>query len=199
MDPDELTPEQRARLIELLQMREAWKRVEYVTAGAAALEDTWPQHYGLLLRQALFDHFEGADIGRLVELLAQPDTPERNAAIEETGQAILAGARDALRRKMVELRVPRDQIELFFVAHDEEQDRRAVTEDIGDEGWVVVVQMPGEIVAHNGDVSESEGSEVGWAFRGEALSDRDHVLMATSRVLRGSHRARPGERAAEED
>jgi hypothetical protein len=185
-DPAELTDEQRTRLVEILRLLEALKRAEYVAAGAEALADVWPQHYGLLLRQALMDHFQRADSAELADLLGQPNTPERNDAINAFGDELIASARDVLHEELVKLRVPRDQIELFFAAHDEEEARRAVTEDLEDETWEVRVEMPGEIVAHNGTDRDETG--VIWSFPGKALYDRDHVLMVTSRVTRGAGR-----------
>lgn len=194
-DPAELTDEQRTRLVEMLRLLEALKRAEYVAAGAEALEGEWPQDYGLLLRQALMDHFQHADNADLVELLGQPDTPERNEAINTFGDDLIAAGRDLLREELVELRVPPHQIELFFEAHDEEQARRAVTEDLEDETWEVRVEMPGEIVAHNGTDCDETG--VTWGFPGKAVYDRDHVLMVTSRVSRGARQ--PRERDVPED
>jgi hypothetical protein len=132
------------------------------------------------------DHFQRADAAQLVELLGQPDTPERNDAINTFGDELLVAARDVLRQELVELRVPPHQIELFFDAHDEEQARRAVTEDLNDETWEIRVEMPGEIVAHNGTDRDKTG--VIWAFPGKVMYDRDHVLMVTSRVSRGAGR-----------
>jgi hypothetical protein len=185
-DPAELTDEERTRVVEILRLLEAFKRAEYVMTGAEALEEEWPQHYGLLLRQALMDHFQRADAAQLVELLGQPDTPERNDAINTFGDELLVAARDVLRQELVELRVPPHQIELFFDAHDEEQARRAVTEDLNDETWEIRVEMPGEIVAHNGTDRDETG--VIWGFPGKVMHDRDHVLMVTSRVSRGAGR-----------
>lgn len=186
-NPAELTDQERKDLVNLLRTLEILKQAEYVAAGAAALEDTWPQHYGLLLRQALFEYFHSIDVSLLVDLLAQPDTPERNAAIDEFGEGMVAGTRDVLLGKLRELRVPRDEIELFLAAHDEEGARRAVTEDLPDEHWRVRVEMPGEIVAHNGDDADEHG--VVWEFPGKVMHDRDHVLMVTSRVTADGRRA----------
>jgi hypothetical protein len=197
-DPAELTDEQRTRLVEILRLLEALKRAEYVMAGAEALEDEWPQDYGLILRQALMDHFQRADTAQLVELLGQPDSPERNDAINTFGDELIAAARDVLRQELVKLRVPPHQVQLFFAAHDEEQARRAVTEDLEDETWEIRVEMPGEIVANNGTDRDETG--VIWAFPGEVMYDRDHVLMVTSRVTRGAGRqAHPRDEAQDTD
>lgn len=185
-DPAELTDEQRTRLVEILRLLEALKRAEYVAAGAAALEEEWPQDYGLRLRQAVMDHFQRADAAELVELLGEPDSPERNDAVNAFGDELIAAARDVLRQELAELRVPPHQAELFFDAYDEEQARRAVTEDLDDETWEIRVEMPGEIVAHNATDCDERG--VTWAFPAKVLHDRDHVLMVTSRVTRGAPR-----------
>jgi hypothetical protein len=197
-DPAELTDEQRTRLVEILRLLEALKRAEYVMAGVEALGDEWPQDYGLRLRQALMDHFQQADTAELVELLGQPDTPERNDAINAYGEELIAAARDVLREELMELKVPRDEMELFFEAHDEEQARRAVTEDLDDETWEIRVEMPGEIVAHN--ATDAGATGVTWVFPAKVLHDRDHVLMVTSRVRRGAGReARPDNEREEDD
>lgn len=185
-EPEELTDQDRRRVISVLRTLEALKQVEYVAAGVAALEDQWPQDHGLLLRRATLDHFENADVEQVVELLGEPQTPERDAAIDAFGVELVATARDMLRRKMQELHVPSSQIELFFVAYDEEEARRAVTEDLDDEHWEVRVELPGEIVAHNG--TGVDGRFVVWEFPGKVMFDRDHVLMVTSRVTRGASR-----------
>lgn len=178
--PEELTDADRARIIEILRDVEASKRVEYVKAGAAALENEWPQHYGLLLRQALLDHFEHADIAPLLDLMAQPDSPQRNADIDAFSKQMIAEAHTALENKLNELAVTADQAERFLAACDEEEARRAVTEDIGDESWEITVALPGQIVAHNGD--RAENGEVTWEFSGKLMYDREQVLMATSFV-----------------
>lgn len=184
--PEELTEEERQRVISVLRTLEALKQAEYVAAGVAALEEEWPQDYGLLLRRVLLDHFASADVAQVVELLGQPQSPERNDAIDAFGTELIESVRDVLRRQMQELRVPAAQVELFFTAYDEEEARRAVTEDIEDEAWEVRMELPGEIVAHNG--TSVDGRFVVWEFPGKAMFDRDHVLMASSRVKRGADR-----------
>lgn len=182
-DPADLTDDERGLLVGILRTTEALKRGEYVAVAAEALDDEWPQDYGLRLRTALIEHFEKLDSSRLIEMLGQPASPERDDAINEFGQAMIQGGRDALRAELQKLRVTRDQMEKFFAAHDTEEARRAVTEDIGDERWEVRVELPGEIVAHN--ATSIDGRAAVWQFPGKALYDREHVLMATSRLAPG--------------
>jgi len=179
-DPADLTDEEREQLLRQLRVLEALKRCEFVRTAATSLERPWPQHYELLLRRALLNHFEQADLGPVLELLRQPQSEERDAQVNRYGEELVEASRDTLRAQLEELRVPRREIEAFFEAYDEEQARRAVTEDLGDERFRVRVELPGELVAHNGD--SVDGGAVVWEFGGKALMDREHVLMATSRV-----------------
>lgn len=179
-DPAELTDDEREQLLRQLRVLEALKRCEFVRTAAAGLERPWPQHYELLLRRALLDHFEKADLGPVLELLRQPQSAERDAQVNRYGEELIEASRDALRHQLEELRVPRREIEAFFEAYDEEQARRAVTEDLGDERFRVRVELPGELIAHNAD--HVDGNVVEWEFGGKALMDREHVLMATSRI-----------------
>lgn len=179
-DPSELSDAERATLVNALRMLESLKMVEYVRGGTEALGDQWPQHYGLKLRQAALDTFERADVGPVLARLQEPPGPERDAAIDEFGKHLIETARKRLRETLRKLDVPAAQIEAFDAGYEREEQRRAVTEDLGDERWEVRLELPGELVAHNGDAIE-DGNVV-WIFDGEALMDRDVVLMATSRV-----------------
>ncbi len=189
--PEELTTEERREFVGLLRTIEALKQAEYVQAGAAALEEEWPQHYGLLLRQALLDYFQNADLEPLLELLGEPQSPERNTEIDRLGQEFLDGIPAVLSGQLKKLRVSRVEMDAFFAAMEEEEARRAVTEDLNDEKWEVRVEMPGEIVAHNGHARD--GRAVEWLFDGKALMDRDQPVMVTSRVTRHSRQSREGE------
>lgn len=179
----ELTDEQARKVVTILRALEAFKLVEYVNAGVEALADEWPQHYGLLLRTDVLDVFEQAEIDSALELMRQPESPQRDADLEEYGRRLVTDARERMLATLKARGVPRKQISAFEDAYAEEQARRAVTEDLGDEEWVVRVKLPGEIVAHNG--IKVEDGHVVWEFPGEALMDRDVVLMVTSRLGRG--------------
>jgi hypothetical protein len=54
-----------------------------------------------------------------------------------------------------------------------------ITNDLGDETFIVKVDMPGNIVQSNGD--KIEGNRVQWRFNAEKFRDADCVLSVTSR------------------
>lgn len=163
-----------------LRIQEALMCCEFVRSGVAAMEPPWPQHYELLLRRALLEHFEKSDLPHVSGLLRQPPSVDRDAQVNHYGEELIEAARDVLRAQLEELRVPRQQIKAFFEVYDEEQARLAATADLCDEGFTVRVELPGELIAHNGD--NVDGQTVEWVFGGKALLDREHRLMATSRI-----------------
>jgi hypothetical protein len=57
-----------------------------------------------------------------------------------------------------------------------------VTEDLGDENFIVRVEMPGAIVKSNAEIVE--GNRVEWRFNAEKFRDTDHVLCVTAKLAR---------------
>lgn len=171
---------------------EALQRAEYVRAGAEALAERWPLEYELRLRQSLIRCFEQMDAAPLVALLRDQASENRDKAIEREAQRIVELAREALEDELQALDVPRREREQFFAAYDLEEQRRQVTEDISDERFVVEIEMPGEIVAHNG--LSAKDATVTWEFGGQALLDREERLLVISRVAAGERPVTESER-----
>lgn len=181
-DPAELSVEDRTKIVEALRKAESAKQVEFLQAGVSAMEKRWPQHYGLLVRSALLAQYEKTDAREIAELLARPQSEERDARINRFGERMLAEGRDAVRETLQKLDVPSREIEQFFAAVEVEERRRAVTEDIEDDRWEVRVELPGDLIASN--ATRIEDGVLIWSFGGRVILDRDHVLMATSFVGR---------------
>lgn len=183
-DSAEYSPQDHRELLTFALHIEAAKMLEFVRGGCEAVGDAWPQDFGLRLASAVKDVFDKADVEWAVELLQQPQSAERDAELEGLGNEVVAEAHAALDATFVELRVPRAQVELFRRGFELEKLRHAVTENVRDHIWEIRVELPGEIVAHNGEHDDDTGA-VEWKFQGKVLMDREHVLMATSRVPRG--------------
>lgn len=180
VDPVKLTDEQRLRLVRALARIEGEKHLQFADAGIAAVGKRWPQEIGLLVRQAVTDRIGNVDGANLAAQLGRPDSEERNAAIAAAVKSFGDGIREAVVKQMSALGVPPDDQALFMAGAEQEADRRAVTEDLGDERWEVRVTLPGVVAAHNGD--RVEGNTVVWTFTGPYLMDRDQTLMASSRI-----------------
>lgn len=180
VDPATMSVEQRVRLVRALAKIEGEKYLQFADAGTAAIGKGWPQEIGLLVRQAVTDQIAGGDAASFAEVLGKPDSKERNAAIGAAIKSFGDGIREAVIKQMAALGISKEQQAAFMAGAEAEADRRAVTEDLGDEKWEVRVTLPGAVTAHNGD--RVEGSTVVWTFVGAALMDRDQVIMASSRV-----------------
>lgn len=194
---EEMSDEQRMQLVKNLIGLNTLQMTEYIDLASDQLVDRWPQHYALLARQATLDYSETLPLEELVALLVEPDSPDRNRAIDEFGQEHQAGAREATQEALERAGARRREIELFFDVYDREEQRRKITDDLRDENWEVVVQMPGEIVAHNG--ASADGNSVKWEFDSNWIMDRDLRLMVTSRVTPGMPPEPPAELDAETD
>lgn len=181
--PEELSDDQRIKIVTALLVTEAAKQSEFMQAGIDAMKEKWPQHYGLLVRQELMDHYNRIKPAEVAGLLAQPQSAERDARINRLGERTLAEGRESIHELLRKLDVPSREIDQFFDAANIEEQRRLVTEDIGDECWTVEVHMPGRIVASN--ATSADQSAAVWEFNGKCMNDRDHVLMVTSKVERG--------------
>jgi hypothetical protein len=181
-DPADLTAEQRETLLRTLARLDADKHVRFIEAGAAALEadHTWPQEVALTLRQATLEYAERFDISKAAELLAKPQTAERDAAMNAMAGAFTEGLRTAIKVALDKFALPEDQVKRFIDAAFAERALRQATEDLADERWEVRVTMPGTIMAHNAD--RVEGNTLIWKFGADAILDRDQVIKATSSV-----------------
>lgn len=180
--PDQYTEEQRESLVDALRKYEAAKQLEYTVSAARSMND-WPQDRILKLRQAVADYFNSIDIRPLARKLGEPESESRDREIAAFSNDMVENVRTALVHEMESWGLGTVEQEELLAAHARESARRMMTEDIGDEHFEIRVEMPGEIVAHNGEQDQDSGAIV-WSFPGKALMDRDQEIMVTSRVIR---------------
>lgn len=177
-DPDSLGPEDRRALLDAFLDIELSKELRFVDAGAKALAG--PQDVGLRIRQAVLDARQAFPMQRALDLLAVPQTEDRDHAIAalaaETHDRIASAITDALAREGLSP----GEVAAFRKAEAHARRSREITEDLGDERWEVRVQLPGEVVGHNA-TREADGTLL-WVFSGESLMDADVELRATCRV-----------------
>ncbi|RJP39772.1 MAG: hypothetical protein C4547_03290 [Phycisphaerales bacterium] len=176
-DPDSLTPDQQRQVILGFIEVEKMKAVEHARAAGEELSAVVGQDARLAVEAAVRGVYDSISADWAVDLMTAPDKGERIAAEAER---IVGEAKAAIRAALSREGVPPSVVERFAAAHDRHMRRYAVAQDLGDEAWEVRVRLPGVIVGHNGD--KLDGGEVVWAFEAAALTDRDLVLMATSRV-----------------
>lgn len=181
VSPDQYTQEQREKLVDAIRQYEAAKQLEFTVAAARAMND-WSQDRVLKLRQAVANYFDAIDVHPLAQKLGEPESESRDREIAEFSTNMVEDVRTALVNEMQSWGLGTVEQEQLLAAHARESARRMMTEDIGDEHFTITIQMPGEIVAHNGEPRED--GEVQWTFPGKALMDRNQEIMVTSRVIR---------------
>lgn len=114
-----------------------------------------------------------SELERLVRLppdQLEAETRRLQAALEE---AVVQAAAPALARDEARLSRLREQLRLLRRSFE-------VTEDLGDEAFVVRLTLPGRLIAHDAD--GVEGGALVWRFHGQDLRDRRHTLLAESVV-----------------
>jgi hypothetical protein len=180
-DFNQLSPEEQHKVFASLRYVELQRRLDDVYDAAADLP--WSQDLPLTLEADLRQYFEQVD-PPLVEALSEPASEQRDRRIQQLADDFVRGAREHLEAKLGDLKIAAGERERFFTALDTAEQRRAFTEDLADERWVIELSLPGELVAHNAD--RLENGRLIWEFSSEAFFDRDHRLLATSRVSRNA-------------
>lgn len=138
-----------------------------------------PQDVWLAVREALDRLRAGADYDRLAAILKNAGQEDNSKVFEElerefdtvTLNTIITTLQSS--SFVVSTSAFRQRYEFHKKAFE-------ITEDLGDDRFEVAVQMPGTIIAHNGD--RQAGDSVVWVFPGKMLYDRKVELMVTSRV-----------------
>ena len=160
---------------------EGLKTLVLAEAAAKAVEPPLRQDDRLAIHQVIAGVFREVDADRIVKILLLGDD-HRDAEIARGVQEV----KDELERKINEILFERDPAgtlgRVFMDQFERERRRYAISEDLADEHWKVVVELPGRILGHNSLACDSDDGEVKWEFDGDALYDRDEVLLATSVV-----------------
>lgn len=145
--------------------------------------ELWTQDIGLILRQTCLGFADAYVLGSASAMLVQAASPERDRALELEAQAYRDGLHGAIKSQMDTMMVSKEQQDLFIAAAKREMQLHKATEDLADERWEVRVTMPGTLAAHNAD--RVDNGVLVWAFKADAIMDRDQVLKATSWIEGG--------------
>jgi hypothetical protein len=154
-----------------------WARAAFIEATPDAPQDIW-----LTMRAALSTVASELDYQPLLRLLGTPEQNERN---EEAIQRELHALQDRISQRMESKlkSVPNyagRQLAAFMRAYDWHRRFFEITEDLGDDSFLITVTMPGQIVGSNAPTINDNTAT--WQFTGEAVRDRDLELMVSSRM-----------------
>lgn len=184
---EELTDDEKRTIIKALTAVEVYRLLELSEVALRECAPDLETVYFLKARRAALNVVENHDefasdvIAQCADL---PDEP-RADCFEEKIDALLAAARRAFRASL-----ERDAafnvmaLQIFDRALDRAEKRYRITNQLAGHMFEIEVELPGTIVAHNGDkISEDEGTvTVTWEFTGEAFRDRQQELIAISRA-----------------
>jgi len=179
-DHAELTQQERQDIGDALVAIEGIKTLVLAEAAAEALEPLLPQDQRLAVDRTIRDVFEDIDTARVVELL-EMEGEEAEAEIARAVQDVNERLLRAIGQTLDRADRSGTTTAVFMAQFERERQRYLITEDLKDENFEVTVKLPGEIVGYN-TFGDADGDGVEWEFEGDALYDRDVVLMATSVV-----------------
>lgn len=182
--PEELTHDERLQLIRAFAGVEAYKQIELAQRALKESDDKLKPDHWLLARHAVLNVYEeGVDWDEIARRVATLSEEERDQEFERESQHLVDEAHQAIARSLKQdAGYDAERIAKFESAYKRAKKYWDVTNQLGGHGFEITVQMPGTIVAHNGDKVDDDGGTVEWEFGGDAFRDRPYELMVTSRL-----------------
>lgn len=180
-DFSDMTDPERRALVSALARYEAQKHIAFARAAYRDTLDRFPQDAWLKVQAALLDVARNMNLDYVLTALTLDDPVKRDEMLEDERAAAEKAAREAMRHALRrEAGLPLPAINSFFDAWAWQRGYFEITEDLGDDRFVITVVMPGRITGHNGQLTG--GQRVRWEFGGEVLRDNELELMATARL-----------------
>ncbi len=208
--PADLTDDERKELVKALIAFEREKTSELLDEALERLDDAVPQDAWLATWAAVRKIYEAdALLDETLAVLNDANVGERAAGLERDLQDEVA---TIVRTTLADAGVSSTTIDNVLESYWLSRDAFRLTEDLADEQWNIAVILPGRIIGSNTrddsepddldctepikaddplgpvatklcNLEDSPGFQaIGWTFDGDALRDRDVVLMATSFV-----------------
>ncbi len=178
---ENMSQEKKEELVQNAVDYEALKHLAFARRAIDQIQPLMAQDSWLKIRETVLQVARSTDRELLMRLLEQGgdegDSDPSGDRLVQFGRTLGESMTQAAREMLRELRFSPAYAQEFERLVKLEMRRYAITEDYGDEEWEVVVELPGTVVAHNGDPSED--GELRWTFDGRALFDRPVELLAT--------------------
>ncbi len=201
---EELTFEERRRVIQAFACDEAFKQIELARVALAECEPDLPIEYALMAREALIRFykedeffvdrselqlFEGEDdyLDSLIKRCDAMTEPQRDLCYDDEATRLLDAALTAFEASLQkDARFNFARLTRFESAYDRAQRKYEISNELGGHHFEIEIEMPGTIIAHNAenmDVDKDDAvSSAKWQFEGKVLRDRPHELIAVSRL-----------------
>ena len=179
---EEFTHEERVGIAEAVAAVEALKRIEFAREAIQKAEPDLQQDHRCKARQAIVTTYEDTDWEELLEQYMELPKESRDEYFERTSRGLWERAREAMLRSLrTDGGLTEPRIAEFERAFDRAERYYDMTSRLGGHHFQIRVMMPGDVVAHNADDENSDGT-IEWEFNGKAFRDRPFELMVTSRV-----------------
>lgn len=194
---EELTVEERVKIVEAFAGMEAIKQLQFCKTAIAESHPDLAVEYGLMARRALINYYaqllfeqegDGSFEGIIERCGALPED-QQGECFDEEAERILGEAYDIYIQSLrEEAGLTPSEIAAFELAYERAEHYRKITEQLGGHNFEIRVKMPGTIIAHNAldddvDVDEDENtSTVEFEFDGKSFRDNSHELIAVSRL-----------------
>jgi len=186
---DELSTKERGLIVQGLAGIETFKQLEFAKDALAESAPDLPVEHRLLARQALFDVYQEDYVYFLTAFDLCDDLGEKDqdkCFDREAGRILSEGYTAFVASLRTSAGFTALDVADFENAYERTQRAYRYTEVLGGHHFEIEVELPGTIIAHNGnDVREAEdgGNErIVWQFEGKAIFDRSLELLAVSRV-----------------
>jgi len=202
---EELTQDERVKLIRAFAGIEAFKQVEFAKRALNECAPGLPQQHWLMARQNLLHVFmadgmlpdkrtldlfgHGDYLDNLVARCDAMADDARDACYEQEAERVLSLSYDAFVQSLRDdAGFNEADVAAFDAAYQRAKRRYEITNALGGHHFEVCVKMPGRIVAHNADDLEDLNEETGvateacWGMDGKGLRDRSYEMMVTSFV-----------------
>ncbi len=182
VDPDDMSESEARKFVDALVEVERHKQQGLIRRALRNSKQSWPQLLLLDVLGRADSILRDVDTDEILHLLvtAEDDSTDDSDPLAEIAQRvdeqIDAAVDDALRNA----NLSKADVRAFNRQLKSERRRYAITEDYHDDGWEISVEMPGEILGHNGD--KIENGRVVWERNGEHFYDRVVEMLVTSRV-----------------
>ncbi len=148
-EPQDLTDPERVKIARAFIDVEANQTASFIEQVGLAMPKLVSQHALLKARRSAMKVYSSKDLfDRVIELLVRDDDDDAEE-VEQIERELRAQVRSAVEAALSSAQVKHTVIEQFLDGYQLAREAFEVTGDLGDESWLVSVEMPGRIMAHN--------------------------------------------------
>lgn len=179
---EDMSPQEQTKVLRAFVDFEAAKIMTFARSAYLEVTPDAPQDYWLHIYEDLMQFRNEVDFNRLLGLMQIPDQEERDTLLAQEAERWENAAADRLQKAIRTYgRYGGSQLKTFLRRYEWHKRYHKISEDLGDDSFVITVEMPGAIVASNAD--SVSGKQATWRFDGAQIRDRDIELMVTSRLV----------------